>query len=389
MSQTEELLNIPLAYNPANSQTSASHLVYSLFPEWTPQKGGRGVKFIRFTDGITNTLLKCVHKPPPGLSPQEAKAFEDENSVLLRAYGNDTSILIDRDRECTSHLLLSKHGLAPPLLARFANGLLYRFVAGRVCSVEDLADREVWTAVAERLGEWHGILPTHPAGQTSGSEVNDLWGVMSRWIDALPSHNDETKAQKSELRRELENLQCAKKNGGYGLKGQDGGVGLVTGHCDLLNGNVIKLPGDGKKVHFIDYEYSTPCERAFDIANHFAEWGGFACDYEKLPTRGVRRDFIRAYLRSFHEHRKDGVQVTEEEIEGLMQEVDLYRGVPGFYWGIWALIQATISQIDFDYAQYALVRLGEFHAWRDSSDTPRERRWASEEIATIDVTVQN
>ena len=43
-------------------------------------------------------LLKCVHNPPPGLSPEEAREFEDENSVLLRAYGNDTSILIDRER---------------------------------------------------------------------------------------------------------------------------------------------------------------------------------------------------------------------------------------------------------------------------------------------------
>jgi ethanolamine kinase len=61
MSQTttasgDKLLSIPLSYNPANSQTSATHLVYSLFPEWTPAKGGRGVKFVRFTEGITNTV---------------------------------------------------------------------------------------------------------------------------------------------------------------------------------------------------------------------------------------------------------------------------------------------------------------------------------------------
>jgi ethanolamine kinase len=46
--------------------------------------------------------------------------------------------------------------------------------------------------------------------------------------------------------------------------------------------------------------------------------------------------------------------------------------------GIWALIQAQISQIDFDYAQYALVRLGEYHAWKGSEKTLREQRWAQE-----------
>lgn len=54
--------------------------------------------------------------------------------------------------------------------------------------------------------------------------------------------------------------------------------------------------------------------------------------------------------------------------------------------GVWALIQATISQIDFDYASYAEIRLGEYWAWRREVDGTRaqtgeeiplrERRWA-------------
>lgn len=64
--------------------------------------------------------------------------------------------------------------------------------------------------------------------------------------------NGEEKARKAELQRELESLQKL-------LKGVDGGVGLVTGHCDLLSGNVIILPGEEERggereVHFIDYE---------------------------------------------------------------------------------------------------------------------------------------
>jgi ethanolamine kinase len=78
----------------------------------------------------------------------------------------------------------------------------------------------------------------------------------------------------------------------------------------------------------------------------------------------------------------------EAEAQKLFDEVDIYRGVPGFYWGIWALIQATISQIDFDYATYAEVRLGEYWAWREEADGSRaaagkemllrEKRWAQE-----------
>jgi len=79
---------------------------------------------------------------------------------------------------------------------------------------------------------------------------------------------------------------------------------------------------------------------------------------------------------------------VDEDVEAaiLMKEVDLFRGLPGFYWGIWALIQAVISEIDFDYASYAETRLGEFWAWKGEVDGSRqasgieqplrERRWA-------------
>lgn len=47
---------------------------------------------MRFTDGITNTLLKAVNNLP-GLSKTEV----DEDAILLRAYGKGTDVLIDRE----------------------------------------------------------------------------------------------------------------------------------------------------------------------------------------------------------------------------------------------------------------------------------------------------
>lgn len=395
----QKIKYIPLSYNPHNSHSSATHLVLTLFPDWEVKDLG----FVRFTDGITNTLLKCVNSTKD----------QDEDAVLLRAYGRDTSILIDRERECTSHALLSSYGLAPALLARFNNGLLYRYVAGNVCTVKDLSERPIYLAVANRLGEWHGVLPVDRAHQSRDDSLldtlaapipiteNNLWGVMQKWVGALPSGTPVKAARKEELLGELRFLSEES-----GLKGMDGGVGLIFGHCDLLNGNVIILPegkkegedelieemrigagAESKRVHFIDYEYGTPCERAFDIANHFSEWGGFECDYNLLPTRSVRREFIQAYLESFHAHNRGGrssAKVPEEEVEALAAEVDAFRGLPGFYWGIWALIQETISQIDFDYAAYAEIRLGEYFAWKkaflgsEKGDHLREARWAEE-----------
>lgn len=168
-------------------------------------------------------------------------------------------------------------------------------------------------------------------------------------------------------------------------------------HCDLLSGNVIIQPHLGgaaepitpPTVSFIDYEYATPSPAAFDISNHFAEWGGFDCEHGLLPTRPQRRDFIEQYIRSYFAHLSHSDKIDEAaEAQRLFDEVDTFRGIPGFYWGIWALIQATISQIDFDYASYAEIRLGEYWAWREETDGSRaaagkemplrERRWAQE-----------
>ena len=160
-------------------------------------------------------------------------------------------------------------------------------------------------------------------------------------------------------------------------------------------------------VSFIDYEYTTPVPAAFDIANHFAEWGGFECDYSALPTRSQRHAFIKEYLDSYVKfadpadfpaptesastvrnliRNESGLRIYAHQ---LFQDVDNFRGLPGFYWGIWALIQATISHIDFDYASYAELRLAEYFDWRAEKDGSRaacrrekplrEKRWALEE----------
>ena len=339
--------------------------------------------------------------------------------------------------ETVSHSLLAQHDLAPPLLARFQNGLLYKFIRGQVCTPGDLRRESVWRGVARNLGDWHGVLPVITAGESDGEaalnveaetaarkikesprsrKINSitptrtaptLWTVLQKWILALPAATEVERKRKDTLQDELERIVIQ-----FGNTPGLGDDGLVLGHCDLLSGNVIIRSHDDKTdgvvtpVSFIDYEYTTPVPAAFDIANHFAEWGGFACDYSVLPTRSQRRAFIAEYLRSYAEvadpasfprlsdtastvknptKSEAGLRVYARQ---LHRDVDDFRGLPGFYWGIWALIQATISQIDFDYATYAELRLAEYFDWRAEQDGSRasrgeamplrEKRWAQE-----------
>ncbi|TKA72280.1 hypothetical protein B0A55_06186 [Friedmanniomyces simplex] len=400
------LRHIPYHFRNEDADSSALELVEALDADWKTAEGP--IEFIRFTDGITNTLTKATKK-----RPGRTEAEIDDEAVLVRAYGEGTDVLIDRERELRAHSLLANVRLAPPLLAKFDNGIMYRFIRGSVCTPEDLRRSEIYRAVAKRLGQWHGCLPI--SAITSTPSLNDTpqskhcaprdgkqtrpapntWTVMQQWIGALPRGTAEERARNEMLRTELE-WMSTKLGDTPGLDGKD----YIFGHCDLLSGNVIVQSASDSKptnghieedeaVSFIDYEYATPSPAAFDIANHFAEWAGFECDHGAVPTKPQRLDFLRHYVGSFRYHsiNDNDTQAIDvdlrKDVEQLHEQVDLFRG---FYWGIWALIQATISQIDFDYASYADLRLGEYWAWkaeldgsraREGRELPlRERRWA-------------
>jgi len=221
---------IPLLYTSSESNESALRLVLAVRPEWAD--AGSKVEFVRFTDGITNTLLKAVNKKP-GLSKDDV----DREAILLRAYGNGTDLIIDRLRETQNHELLMKHGLAPELLARFENGMMYRFIQGSVTQPGDLRKPAIFTAVARRLAQWHAVVPCIP-GRTGHSRKNsrieghpspatelgdaefqqaldhvapgkpspNVWTVMQKWIFALPTNTEEERARQAELQKELAKL---------------------------------------------------------------------------------------------------------------------------------------------------------------------------------------
>ncbi|KAK0702644.1 kinase-like domain-containing protein [Lasiosphaeris hirsuta] len=385
---------IELTFDPHNFYQSASNLAYSIHPEWCEKTGE--IDVVQLMGGITNTLLK-VTKRVPGRSQTD----NDRDSVLIRAYGNGSDNFIDRDRDVATHIVCAEYGFAPPLLARCKNGVLYRYIIGQTCTPQDLITEPVWRAVAKHLGEWHARLPTNMAAEakcadpqsnksrsdlSSKSPVLDIWAVMQRWTNALPCASPAQKTQKQllqiELDRSFRHLVKASQCGSESDR-------LVLGHCDLGSANIILLPKDPAhdevRVSFIDYEYAVPCPAAFDIANHFAEWAGYDCDYSALPTKSVRRRFLQYYLESFKAHCGEAPS-PGLMLDALFEEVDRYRGMPGLYGGLWALLQAAVSQINFDYTTLAEGRLGEYYAWRAEEDGSRarggkdmpfrERRWA-------------
>lgn len=133
--------------------------------------------------------------------------------------------------------MLAQYQLAPPLLARFENGLLYKFIQGRVCESKDLGREQISRGVARKLGEWHGVLPITSVGESNGVDhpngapassahvskkasaafqwitsitpqmvVPNLWTVLQKWILALPTGTEQERTRNDDLQKELERI---------------------------------------------------------------------------------------------------------------------------------------------------------------------------------------
>lgn len=80
---TPDFRYIPLSYSHADSQASALRLILTLNPDW--EGPGNNIEFVRFTDGITNTvrlsfLMSLPARPAGRQNPIEANtslAFEN------------------------------------------------------------------------------------------------------------------------------------------------------------------------------------------------------------------------------------------------------------------------------------------------------------------------
>lgn len=212
---------LPHSYDRSDSEASALRIILAARPEWAVPTAN--VKLTRCTDGITNTLLKAVNEIEGATADEN-----DREAILLRAYGNGTHVLIDRQREAENHELLMAHSLAPELLARFQNGMVYRYIRGTVTSTDDLRNPEIFTAVAGRLAEWHARLPCLPTapgaeptsngddvlsrrrqsidGAAPGKPAPNMWTVMQKLIFALPSDTEEHRARQARLQTELNQL---------------------------------------------------------------------------------------------------------------------------------------------------------------------------------------
>lgn len=351
------LRTLPEWYVQLDSAEEAEKNVVALVKHVTQSHSPVAVSDLK--GGITNRLII---------------AEQDGLRLLVRAFGSGTNTFIDREREYAVHTELQELGLATPLFCKFGNGLMYGYAPGRTSKPAELSHEPVMRNVARRLAQWHATLKIDSVQARLGREIGDFWAVLEKWVSLCPNgvlalSKQQLQAEFVWLRSEL--AEYSRPN--------------VFGHCDLLSANILlPKPGSGpadwmpevptgtdpavfsevcSDASFIDYEYATPCPRAFDIANHFQEWQGYECIKSNVPQPVKSSEklayWCQNYLTSFQR-----LTETPQNFDDLLVELQAFWGMPGFYWGVWSAIQSKSSKIDFGYHDYAISRFQEYTDWK-------------------------
>ncbi|XP_074281050.1 putative ethanolamine kinase [Silene latifolia] len=293
--------------------------------------------------GITNLLLKVTVKDENN----------QEDSVAVRLYGPNTEYVINRDRELVAIRYLSAAGFGAKLLALFGNGMVQSFIEARTFTPSDMREPKFIAEIAKQLRKFHEV-------DIPGSREPQLWIDISKFFaKASNLRFDDIEKQRKYETISFEEVQSEVTE----LKALTEGLHapVVFSHNDLLSGNIMVNEEEGK-LYIIDFEYGSYNFRGFDIGNHFNEYAGYDCDYSLYPSKEDQYHFFRHYLQP-----DTPDEVPETELEALYVETNTYKLTSHMFWALWALIQAKMSPIDFDYLSYFFLRYNEYKRQKDEA----------------------
>ncbi|KAK3775594.1 hypothetical protein RRG08_020782 [Elysia crispata] len=340
---------LDISVSKANLEEDAKKIIAEIRPEWDLDS----LKFKVFTEGITNTLLGCY---------QEG---DFENLVLVRVNGEGSGLIINREGEPEVMNALHAAGCAPPMFGLFNNGMAYGFFVGETLDEKSVRDPHIQRLIADEMVRMHQVNLPSLQKEMALKPVSQYQEKMRSWLASAPTHFDNPTKQtvfereipsKAVLSKELDELVQVL---------EDLRMDVVFSHNDLLLKNII-YNREKDVVHFIDYEYAFYNYEAFDIGNHFAEYAGMdEVDYNLYPSREEQLPWLRYYLEAKSKALKvkgssDVVTVTDKEVETLYIQVNKCACAAHYLWGVWSLIQAAHSVIDFDYVGYSSIRLKEY-----------------------------
>ncbi|XP_010564361.1 PREDICTED: choline/ethanolamine kinase [Haliaeetus leucocephalus] len=265
--------------------------------------------------------------------------------------------------ESVMFAILAERALGPRLYGVFPQGRLEQYIPSRRLRTEDLQDPDISKEIAVKMSRFHGMV------MPFNKEPKWLFGTMEWYLKQI---SELTFPKEEQLKKfnhlKTYNLQEEMKSLRELLESTPSPV--VFCHNDVQEGNILLLAGheasSSDKLMLIDFEYSSYNYRGFDIGNHFCEWvynythdswPFFKASPENYPSRQQQLHFIRHYLSEDSGRRGDTTHEEQARIEEeMLTEINRFTLASHFFWGLWSIVQAKISTIEFGYLDYAQSR---------------------------------
>ena len=244
-----------------------------------------------------------------GITNHNFKVELDGEAFVLRIAGADTDLLgIDRSAEHAAAKAAARLGVGPEVVDFVEDSLVTRFVDGRPVPVEEIRTPECLGEIASILRRVHEG-PPFPARFDSFRIVEEYRRRAEQHDVRIPDAYDDARERADEIERLL------------------GPQPASPCHNDLLNANFIR-GSDGIKI--VDWEYAGMGDRFFDLAN-------FSVNHEL--SEHETDVLLEAYFG----------RIRDEDREHLL----LMRFMSDFREAMWGVLQQGISDIDFDFDDYA------------------------------------
>ena len=249
-----------------------------------------------------------------GLTNRNLLVQEGENKYVARISSNSSTLLsIDRESEYLNSRIAATVGIAAPVLDYLpGQGLLViGYLNGRTYSATDVASN------LARIAQSCRVLHSAPAFVRDFNmfEIQRTYlGIVQKRGFQLPSDYLDFADRVLQIQRAMKILD----------------EGTVPCNNDLLPGNFID---DGKKIWIIDYEYSGNNDACFELGNIWAE---AFLDIEQLE------ELVTAY---YGESRPE--KFARAWLQALMAK---------YGWTLWASIQSSISELDFDFWAWGMEK---------------------------------
>jgi thiamine kinase-like enzyme len=276
-------------------------------------------------------LTEVVARVTALLGPREGSVIQLEGGItnrnfrvnfggtdyVVRLPGKRTGILgIDRTAECIANKAAAELGMAPGVAAMFEEPscLVTLFVNGREMTADELRQPEVLAEVARDLRRFHD----------SGTDLPtdfDSFRLVEEYAES-------GRANGSEPPEGYDDALAAARRIEKAVRKQDDHQ-PVPAHNDLLTANFLR--DSGGPIQLIDWEYAGMGDRWFDLGN-------FAVNNE-LDER-QEEQLLEAYF-------------GEPPDERRRATLKLFRFMSDFREAMWGVVQAGVSELDFDFRDYA------------------------------------